>query len=347
MIRRKISIMIAAACVAAIGITGCSQQKNNTETVEQSKTESMTKEEKDIVLKVKGIKNYTVSASSIKDKDTDTARKDIQRMVMDNVSSDDLSITDLSLDVSQVDPAVCDNYKMYFNVSYVDDQEHSQKMSIERNLLLADQTVADTMVSNGSVVLGYEKQVVKETEEQTEKQTEKQTESETKQKETEKRETVAAEIRETKETEKQTESTKAAETQKPAKSQEGNSAVSVIEKETETAVKHEHRYTSKVTTRPTCTEEGVRTYTCVCGYSYTESIPATGHAYDGGVITTEPTCTSEGVKTFTCANCGKAYTEPVAKSAHNWITKTEKVMNGDGSYDIVSRSVCSACGEEK
>lgn len=330
MIRRKISIMIAAACVAAIGITGCSQQKNNTETVEQSETESMTKEEKDIILKVKGIKNYTVSASSIKDKDTDTARKDIQRMVMDNVSSDDLSITDLSLDVSQVDPAVCDNYKMYFNVSYVDDQEHSQKMSIERNLLLADQTVADTMVNNGGIVLGYEKQAVEETEKQTEK-----------------RETVAAETRETKETEKQTESTKAAETQKPAKSQEGNSAVSVIEKETETAVKHEHRYTSKVTTRPTCTEEGVRTYTCVCGYSYTESIPATGHAYDGGVITTEPTCTSEGVKTFTCANCGKAYTEPVAKSAHNWITKTEKVMNGDGSYDIVSRSVCSVCGEEK
>lgn len=58
-------------------VTGCSQQKNNTETVEQSETESMTKEEKDIVLKVKGIKNYTVSASSIKDKDADTARKDI------------------------------------------------------------------------------------------------------------------------------------------------------------------------------------------------------------------------------------------------------------------------------
>ena len=262
---------------------------------------------------------------------------------MDNVSSKDLSITDLSLDVSQVDPAVCDNYKMYFNVSYVDEQEHPQKMSIERNLLLADQTVADTMVNNGGIVLGYEKQAIEETE----KQTEKQTEGETKQKETEKRETVAAETRETKETEKQTESTKAAETQKPAKPQEGSSAVSVIEKETETAVKHEHRYTSKVTTKPTCTEEGVRTYTCVCGYSYTESIPATGHAYDGGVITTEPTCTSEGIKTFTCANCGKTYTEPVAKSAHNWITKTEKAMNGDGSYDIVSRSVCSVCGEEE
>ena len=310
MIRRKMSIMIAAACVAAIGITGCSQQINNTETVEQSETESMTEEEKDIVLKVKGIKNYTVSASSIKDKDADAARKDIQKMVMDNVSSNDLSITDLSLDVSQVDPAVCDNYKMYFNVSYVDEQEHSQKMSIERNLLLADQTVADTMVNNGGIVLGYEKQSVEETE-------------------------------------KQTDSTKAAETQKPAKPQEGNSAVSVIEKETETAVKHEHRYTSKVTTKPTCTEEGVRTYTCVCGYSYTEPIPATGHAYNGGVITTEPTCTSEGIKTFTCANCGKTYTEPVAKSAHNWITKTEKVMNGDGSYDIVSRSGCSVCGEEE
>jgi len=63
-----------------------------------------------------------------------------------------------------------------------------------------------------------------------------------------------------------------------------------------------HSYTSKVTTNPTCTATGVKTFTCTCGRSYTESVAATGHSYDEGVITTAPTLTAKGVKTFTCRN---------------------------------------------
>lgn len=48
---------------------------------------------------------------------------------------------------------------------------------------------------------------------------------------------------------------------------------------------HTHSYTSAVTTAATCTTAGVRTYTCSCGESYTESIPATGHNYVDGVCT--------------------------------------------------------------
>lgn len=40
---------------------------------------------------------------------------------------------------------------------------------------------------------------------------------------------------------------------------------------------HKHSYTSKVTKAATCSTAGVRTYTCSCGDSYTESIPATGN----------------------------------------------------------------------
>jgi hypothetical protein len=46
-----------------------------------------------------------------------------------------------------------------------------------------------------------------------------------------------------------------------------------------------HSYTSEVTTQPTCTEKGVMTYTCLCGDSYTEDIPATGHHYEDGNCT--------------------------------------------------------------
>lgn len=48
---------------------------------------------------------------------------------------------------------------------------------------------------------------------------------------------------------------------------------------------HIHSYTSKVTTAATCTTDGVRTYTCDCGESYTEVIHATGHSYADGICT--------------------------------------------------------------
>lgn len=50
---------------------------------------------------------------------------------------------------------------------------------------------------------------------------------------------------------------------------------------------HTHHYTSSVTTQPTCTAQGVRTYVCTgtatdpgCGDTYTEAIPALGHEKD-------------------------------------------------------------------
>ena len=48
---------------------------------------------------------------------------------------------------------------------------------------------------------------------------------------------------------------------------------------------HTHSYTAAVTTAATCTAAGTRTYTCSCGHSYTEAIPATGHNYVDGVCT--------------------------------------------------------------
>lgn len=48
---------------------------------------------------------------------------------------------------------------------------------------------------------------------------------------------------------------------------------------------HAHSYASSVTKEATCETDGVRTYTCACGNSYTEQIPATGHNYVDGVCT--------------------------------------------------------------
>ena len=75
-----------------------------------------------------------------------------------------------------------------------------------------------------------------------------------------------------------------------------------------------HTYDEGVVTKAaTCTEDGVKTFTCQNdkSHTYTEVIPATGHDYDDGVVTTKPTYTENGVKTFTCHNCGDTYTESI------------------------------------
>ena len=60
-----------------------------------------------------------------------------------------------------------------------------------------------------------------------------------------------------------------------------------------------------VTTVPTCTEKGLRTFKCtVCDKVLrTEEIPATGHIEDSGTVTTAPTCVTKGIKTYKCSVC--------------------------------------------
>ena len=80
---------------------------------------------------------------------------------------------------------------------------------------------------------------------------------------------------------------------------------------------HQHEYTPEITTQPTHLAEGVKTFTCECGDTYTEAIEkTTEHTYTSEV-TTQPTHFAEGVETFTC-KCGDSYTEAVAKLAHTY-----------------------------
>ena len=72
---------------------------------------------------------------------------------------------------------------------------------------------------------------------------------------------------------------------------------------------HTHSYTSKVTKAATCTNNGVKTYTCSCGKSYTEVIKATGHKYT--VTTVAPTATEAGYDIHTCSLCGKFFIDNV------------------------------------
>lgn len=108
---------------------------------------------------------------------------------------------------------------------------------------------------------------------------------------------------------------------------------------------HTHSYTGKVTKAATCTTAGVKTYTCSCGNSYTESIPATGHSYNSGSVTKAATCTATGVKTYTCTKCGNTKTESIPKVAHTYVdhvaTRTVKTWV-EGETKTVCLCSCGA-----
>lgn len=76
----------------------------------------------------------------------------------------------------------------------------------------------------------------------------------------------------------------------------------------------------------------------------TEVIPATGaHTWDNGTVTTEPTETTPGVRTFTCAVCSQTKTEVIpATGAHTFVfTKTVAPSCTEAGYDLYT---CRDCG---
>ena len=149
-------------------------------------------------------------------------------------------------------------------------------------------------------------------------------------------------------------------------------------------IKHEHSYNDAVTKNATCTENGVKTFSCECGDSYTEEIAATGHRFGSYVynndatctndgtetstcsicnktdtrikagtivghsivesITKQPTCGSTGTKTFTCSNCGHSHSEDISATGNH--SWGEYIYNNDAtcSREGTKTATCSVCG---
>ena len=101
-----------------------------------------------------------------------------------------------------------------------------------------------------------------------------------------------------------------------------------------------------VTKEPTCEETGEKTYTCDCGYTYSEEISAFGHEYENGVVSKEATCDKAGEKTYTCANCGETYTEEIPAFGHDF---DEGVVTKEATCKEAGEKTftCGNCGETK
>ena len=143
-------------------------------------------------------------------------------------------------------------------------------------------------------------------------------------------------------------------------------------------VVHTHSYTSRVTKEATCTVSGVRTYSCSCGDTYTETIPAPGHDYTvktvaptttamgydlhtckvcnysfkdnytdivhthsyTSEVTKEPSCTATGITTYSCS-CGDSFTEIISATGHTYTVKTIAPTETSQGYDLHTCTVCN------
>ena len=100
----------------------------------------------------------------------------------------------------------------------------------------------------------------------------------------------------------------------------------------------------KVTKDATCTEDGVKTYTCTvpgCGETKTEVISATGHKFGEWKVTKAATCTEKGEETRECA-CGEKEVReiPVKEHALNTYGK-------DSTHHWVLCDNCDHVGEKE
>lgn len=115
------------------------------------------------------------------------------------------------------------------------------------------------------------------------------------------------------------------------------------------SVSAEHSYKSAVTKAATCTENGIKTFTCsVCKTSYTEPIKATGHTYSSEWTTDKAaTCTSEGSKSHHCTVCGaKSGITTIPKTQHNfgdYVVKQQPTETAEG----IEERTCSSCGAKE
>lgn len=119
-----------------------------------------------------------------------------------------------------------------------------------------------------------------------------------------------------------------------------------------------------MTSQPTCANAGVKTYTCSCGDSYTESIPATGnHNWADHTATRDKQVWHEGAthKVILCL-CGATFESQDAYNTHTVDmmlsgdtrnhTCTMSTVQDEGYYSTktetyIDYQYCTVCGATK
>lgn len=122
---------------------------------------------------------------------------------------------------------------------------------------------------------------------------------------------------------------------------------------------HTHTYTSSVSKSPTCTENGIMTYTCDCGNSYTEAIPSSGHQWTTTTETISHPSTGHYetvTKKELWCYCGARFQSQADLTAHQetcedgntcgvdeW-TENVWIVDSETWEEVITVTKCSVCG---
>jgi C1A family cysteine protease/DNA-directed RNA polymerase subunit RPC12/RpoP/predicted aconitase with swiveling domain len=106
-----------------------------------------------------------------------------------------------------------------------------------------------------------------------------------------------------------------------------------------------HNYTSAITTAPTCTTAGVRTYTCSrCGDTYTEAIAALGHTLTA-TAAKAATCTEAGNSAYWhCSVCGKYFSDAAATTEITLASTVIPALGHSYTSAVTTAATCTTAG---
>ena len=92
-----------------------------------------------------------------------------------------------------------------------------------------------------------------------------------------------------------------------------------------------HVCTSEITTEPTCTTTGVRTYTCDCGYTYDEVVAALGHSFVYTGVSSTLGCLTDQYDEYACERC--------------LIVELRDYLPAHGHTEVIDEAVAPDCDE--
>lgn len=132
----------------------------------------------------------------------------------------------------------------------------------------------------------------------------------------------------------------------------------------------DHKFDEGVLVREASCQDGIIRYTCICGYTKDESIPAvSGHKYadsfedlgdthsaicsicgaaseprdhDYNIEIVDPTCIESGKMVYTCKHCGHSYTEDMGEPTGRHTYSSEFTLDGDKHRHMCETEGCTA-----
>ncbi|MBQ7392705.1 MAG: hypothetical protein IJV73_08460, partial [Clostridia bacterium] len=93
---------------------------------------------------------------------------------------------------------------------------------------------------------------------------------------------------------------------------------------------HTHKYSEQITKAPTCSEAGVKTFTCSCGDSRTEAIEKLPHTEEA-LSAVAPTCTASGL------------TEGKHCSVCKEVLVAQEIVKANGHTEVIDAAVAPDC----